>query len=34
MGKITKLCAGTTVLYLSLPLFQGVLDLVEGLLGG
>lgn len=34
LGRITKVCAGTTVLYLSLPLFQGVLDLVEGLLGG
>ena len=34
LGKITKFCTGTTVLYLSLPLFQGVLDLVEDLLGG
>lgn len=34
LGKMTKVCTGTTVLYLTIPLFQGVLDLIEGLLGG
>lgn len=34
LGKITKICGSATVLYLSLPLFQSVLDLIEGLLGG
>lgn len=34
LGKITKICGSVTILYLSIPLFQSVLDLVEGLLGG
>lgn len=34
LGKMTKVCTGTTVLYLTIPLFQGILDLIEGLLGG
>lgn len=34
LGKITKICASVTILYLSLPLFQAVLGLIEDLLHG
>lgn len=34
LGKTTKICASVTILYLSLPLFQSVLSLIEDLLHG
>lgn len=34
LGKITKVCGSVTILYISLPLFQSVLDLIEALVHG